>query len=178
QARVAEDQSRYRLDTSAGLQVSGLGRTVPDAFEQFGTFGAFTVFVGVELAIPLDNAFEQSAADRAVLAVRAAEEQRRAERERLRTELALQLETVDEAFSRMTLATRTAALAQENVDVITGRFQAGDATAFDVVQAIQSRREAELRAARAQVDIASAQTRIDDLRGALLERVALQCGDI
>jgi outer membrane protein TolC len=57
------------------------------------------------------------------------------------------------------------------VDAQQRRFKAGEGTALDVARVVQQQREADLRVLRATVDLALAHIALDDLRGALLERL-------
>ena len=73
--QVARDGVKPQLDAKAWLTVEGLGNNdVPAAFEMFGTFAAVSGFVGMELALPLDNGAARAELARSLVASRIAEE--------------------------------------------------------------------------------------------------------
>jgi len=167
QTTLAENQAQYQLDSLAWVRLSGLGGSVPQTFENFD---ALSVFVGLDLQVPFDNTFRDADTERAVLAVESAELSLTISRDRLRANVAKEVISLAEAYERLELAKTTAELSARSVAVQRERMLAGDKVSFDVVQALQFQREAELRVARSQVDIAIGHVTIDELTGELVPR--------
>lgn len=167
----AEDATRWKLDTNAWLQIGSAGYGPSQTLEQFFTLQAVTVFVGLRVEGPLDFLSLDSEAQRAHLAVQAAEARLTAAEVRYTSDAEARLNTLSATRQRITLAERTASLARASVDAQQRRFKAGEGTALDVARVVQQQREADLRVLRATVDLALAHIALDDLRGALLERL-------
>ncbi|MGM0578161.1 MAG: TolC family protein [Myxococcota bacterium] len=172
-AMVAEDQAQPRLDASAWVTASGLGNEDPAAaLEMWGSLGAVSAFTGLELELPLDRTELRSEAARARLAADTAQEDLREARERLAAQAVRQHDALGAAIERLEFAAETARLAAESARGQVVRFEAGAATALDVVIAEQERRRAELRVARAQADVAIGWAEVRHTTARLLGDVA------
>ena len=173
--RRAENDAQYQLDSSAGLQISGLDTSFPDALGGLATFQAFTVYLGIEFAMPLDSTQNDTEIARAELSLRDYVIQERAIELEINSQVEQAFNDLKEAHDRLELAQASAQLSALSVEAQRAELQAGNATAFDLVQAIHSLRQAELRVVRAQADIAIAEVKLDHLSGQLLLEVEQIC---
>jgi len=171
---LADDNEQVQLDTFAWLQVSGLGLDAGSVAGSFGSFDGVSGYVGIRLSGPFDGTYNDAESRRARMAVGSAELDLEAERERLRASVRQQLTILDAAVERLDLAEQTLTLARASTEAEQRRFAAGTTTALDVVAVLQRQNEAELRVARARVDILLAHVAIDDLSGQLLARADLR----
>jgi len=172
QAQVTEELARPRLDASTWFTVAGLGnRNVGDTFSMFGQFQAVSLFVGLELELPLDRTLVESDVARGRLSVDAARERLRDANDRVTAAAVDAAEAVRAARSRLALSETTAGLAARSAEGQRARFEAGAITATDWIIAEQQRRQAELRVARASADLVVADVALQHLTGALLDRV-------
>jgi outer membrane protein len=171
---TAEDAARWRLDTTAWIQVGGAGYGPGQSLEQFFSLGGTTAYLGLRLEAPLDGASQGAEAQRAYLAVTAAQERLEAAQARLDADAAARLTALQTAYRRLTLAERTAALARDSVASQQRKWRAGATTLIDVARVLQQQREADLRVLRARADIAIGHVALDDLQGSLLDRFDIQ----
>ena len=169
QAETAGEPLSPRLDLTGTVKVQGLGNDdVGAAFEQLGTFGAVTALVGLTYEMPLDDARREAELASARVAIQAAEERLRERVQSVEAQLATALAQDDSARRRIELAERTVSIAEQQVKADEARFATGSATALQVAQAEDQLRAAQLRLARARVDLALAHLLITHLTGGLL----------
>lgn len=173
QATLAENRSLPSLSTDASLRVAGLGDDVPAAFKQIGGFEAISGSINLRLELPIINRAAQADAERAGLEVEIAETKYRAARDQLQSQVASSLSNFESAQNRLELAKKTAALADRQVEIQTTLFANGTTTMLDVVSAIQQRNQAQLRVARARIDILQLRLELEEASGTLLERVSI-----
>lgn len=173
QADIARNNERIQLDASGSFQLNGLSNTsFTQALALFGSFQATQAFIGLSVALPVDNRALEDETSRAELAVRSAELRYQTEQERLAQDITLRIATLERSSTRLQLARRTADLSGKSVAAEQVRYQAGESTALDVVRQIQQQRQAELRILRLQADMAIAQAALDDASGGLVMRHA------
>lgn len=173
-ATVADDRKLPELNTTASLSISGLGREFPDSVESFGQTDGLVGLISLDLALPVVNTRRASEAQRARLAVDRAERQYESTADRIEAEVLDQLENLRSARERLRLARETAELSDQNVSYQRTRFENGAATALDVAQTLQEKREADLRVAELRVEVATRQLALRDVTGSLLEELALE----
>ncbi len=161
EASVAEELARPRLDSRGWVQL----RTGEDRGTDSTTFSAF---VGLDLELPLDRTEQKADAERARLAVEAAERQLQDARERVGVEAVRGLEALRAAAGRVEFAEETARLAAQSAEGQQARYEAGAATALELLLIQQEQRRAELRVARARADVATASVSLEHLTGRLL----------
>ena len=173
-AALARDQKLARLDTTASVALAGLGRELPPAFESLAVADGIVGMLSVNLQVPIVNKARRADAERAELGVDRAQLQYESAADRVTASVLDQLENLRTARQRLELARETARLAEQNVDYQRTRFDNGAATALDVAQTLQDKREADLRVANLRVELANRRLALDDLTGTLLERLALE----
>ncbi len=171
-AALARDTQQVRLDAIGWMQLAGLGDSLGSTAQQFASANTISGYIGMRVALPANNAAARADTERAEIAVTTAQLRYEAEVQRLRRTLSVQHDAWRTTATRLTLAQRTADLASQSADAQRRRFDAGAATALDIVRAQQQEREAALRVARARADIAISRVTLDDLSGALLDSVA------
>ncbi|RLB56033.1 MAG: hypothetical protein DRI90_19015 [Deltaproteobacteria bacterium] len=170
-ATVAGEAERPRLDLEAYVQSQGLGnREVPPAFEQFGTFDAFSAHVGLVFELPLSGTRRSAQRRAAEAGVEATRERLHAAELQAKAEAAVELVKLEQARRRVALATAMATVATKNVAAQQKRYAQGDAITLEVHEAEDELRRAQLSVERARVDAVQANIRIDHLIGALLRR--------
>jgi len=172
---VAREGAKVRLDATAWLQVSGLGNgRVDDAFAQFGGMGAVSGGVGLRLEFPTDNALADNESARARLAIDSAAARLEAAEERLAAQTTDLVTSLTATKGRLKLAEATARLSIKSVAGQKTRFDSGAGTALELVVAQQDQREAELRVARARVDLETARLALAHLTGDLLSQAKVR----
>jgi outer membrane protein len=170
-ARTASDPLRQRLDLDAYAQAQGLGNeSASAAFEQFGSLGAVSAFVGLTYEAPVSRRSERAAAAQARIAVETAEQQRLETRQRLLSDLGKALEQSSAQERKVELAEQTAAIAARQLAAEQARFRSGASTALEVLVAEDRLRNAKLRVARARADLVQSELALDHLSGQLLGR--------
>jgi outer membrane protein TolC len=169
-AEVAGEATRPRLDLDGYVESQGVSERVPKAAERAGGLGWITAHVGATFELPLDDSRRQAEKQSALLAVRMADYNLRALRDRLSAEAAATLADERAAEQRLLLAERTVAVSEEAYAAARGRFELGGAIALQVQQAEEDVRRARQRLARARVDLTQAQVSIEHLMGALAAR--------
>ncbi len=169
QAKTAADSLRPRLDADAYVQAQGLGqRSVAPAFDQLGTMRAVSMHIGLTYELPLDSTQRRNERDRAELAISVAQNELQATKQRVATDLDVALRKAETARTRVDLAARSHAIAQKQLDAQSMLFRTGSATALAVREAEDQVRSAELREARANVDLVIAELQVTHLLGRLL----------
>lgn len=174
QADVARDAALPRLDATGSLRVAGLGDGVGNSFAELVTFDAIVAFASLRLELPVTNRARRLDAERAEIAVSTAQAELELAGHELRATVAALDADLDTAHERLDLARQTAALARENVEAQTARFDAGKSTTLEVVSSLESQREAELRVLQIEVEIARQRLAMENLIGALGRRAARQ----
>jgi outer membrane protein TolC len=167
-AEVAGDSGRPRLDLEAYLESTGVSERVPRAFERSGQMKWITAHVGLVFELPLDDTKRRADKSNALLAVRAAEHNLKAARDRISADAALTMAGERAAVRRLALAQKTLELAEKTHEAEKVRFELGQSIAIQVQQAEDSVRQARLRVARAKVDLAQEQIAMLHLSGRLL----------
>jgi outer membrane protein len=169
QARTAADPLRARLDLDAYVQANGLGnREVPPVFEQLGALKAITAQVGLTYEAPLDDSRRRAEHDRAQLAVTAAKQRLDATTQKVLADLDDADQRRASAARRIDLSDRTLTISKSQLDAERARFRTGAGTALEVRVAEDQARTAELRTARARVDLAVADLALLHLSGGLV----------
>jgi outer membrane protein len=169
QAAIAGDSLRPRLDLSASVRADGLGnRQVAPAFDQIGGLRAVSAGVGLTFEMPLSDARRQAQQADALLSVHISEQRLASFRQELRAELLSSIAARSAADQRLSLAERTAELAERQAQAERERLATGSSIAIEVQQADNALRQARLRVERARVDLVLADLRLRQLRGALL----------
>jgi outer membrane protein TolC len=174
QAAIAQDQRLPRLDTTATLNASGLGRDLPPALDSLTGLDGIVGTFSVNLQLPVVNKSLNAQARRAQLAVDRAEAQFEATEDQVVASVQDQVDSLRTAQTRLKLARETARLAGENVDYQRARFDNGAATALDVAEALQDQREAQLQVAQLRAETATRRLALQDLTGTLLGRLTLE----
>jgi outer membrane protein len=168
-AEYAGDASRPKLDLEAYLESNGVSERVPKAFERTGRMSWITAHVGLVYEMPLDDSKRKSDRQNALLAVRAAEWNLKAARDRISANAALSLASERAAVKRLALARRTLELAEKTHEAEKVRFELGQSIAIQVQEAEDDVRQAKLRVARAKVDLTQEQIGMLHLSGRLLQ---------
>lgn len=169
-AEVAGESSRPRLDLEGYLETQGVSTRIPRAAERAGSMSWVTAHVGVVLELPLDDSRRRAERSAAQLAVRIAQQNVKAARDRIGAQATLAVANEQAARRRLTLARRTQAVAEKAYEAERARFELGEAIPIQVQQAEDELRRAKLRVARARVDLAQAQVTVLHLSGRLLGR--------
>jgi len=173
QSKTAADPQRARLDLDSYVQAQGLGNdSLGESVEQFGAFEAVSAFVGLTYEAPLSDHSRRAASAKARLAVDVAEQNLKEARQRMVSELDLSLERRRAAESKVGLAERTVLVANKQLEAQKARFSTGAATPLAVLEAESQVRNAQIRVARAQTDLAEAMLALQHLTGDLLPRYA------
>jgi outer membrane protein TolC len=167
-AEVAGESSRPRLDLEAYLETQGVSERLPKAAERAGQMSWVTAHVGLVFELPLDDSRLTAERSSAQLSVRIAEQNVTAEREHITAAATLARSQEDAAQRRLTLATRTLAVAEKTYDAEKARFEFGQSIPIQVQEAEDDLRRARLRVARARVDLARARVDVLHLANRLL----------
>jgi outer membrane protein len=173
QAKTSADPERHRLDLEAWAQLQGLGnKSVSDATTMFIQGDAVSAFVGLSYEAPVTDRRMRAAAAKARLTVASAEEDLRAARQRVLTEVRTALDAFDAGERKVELATRTASIAERQRDAERARYASGSSTSVAVLKAEEDLRAAQQRVLRARADAAESAFKLEHLTGKLLERYA------
>ena len=168
-AEVAGENNRPRLDLEAYLETQGISERLPRAAERAGQLSWVTAHVGLVFELPLDDSRLTAERSSAQLSVRIAEQNVIAERERITAAATLARSQEDAAQKRLTLASRTLAVAEKTYEAEKARFEFGQSIPIQVQEAEDDLRRARLRVARARVDLAAARVDVLHLANRLLE---------
>src|SRR5690606_30959552 len=172
-AEVAGESARPRVDLEAFVEAQGIGETPGSALERVGGMRYLTAHVGIVAELPLDRSRERAERASAALAVKIAEQQLKAARDRIAVTAGAAVANEAAALERVRLAERTLELAQKTYEAEEARFQLGQSIPLQVQEAQDELRRAKLRLARARVDLVQQQIAIQHLTGALAARYAL-----
>ncbi len=172
-AEVAGDAQRPRLDVEGYVESRGVADELGGAFERAGKANWVTAHVGLTFEAPLDGSRQRAEKTQALLAVSSAEASLRDARQRVAAGAALG--TTNEAAARrsLDLAQKTLEITRQSQKAEEERYRLGLSIAVQVQQAGDDVRRAELREARAQVDLIEEQTRLLHYAGKLLEQYGL-----
>ena len=173
QAKVAGDPNRHRLDVESYVQTQGLGNDdASAAWDQLAGFSNVSAFVGLTYEAPLSSQQRRADFAKARIAVENAETALRATRQLTLTELRKSLASFAQGKGRLALAEKTAQLAEQQRVAEQARFSTGSSTALAVQEADAQHRQAKLRVARAQADLAEASLALQHLSAGLLAAYA------
>ncbi len=173
-ARIAAEPLRPRLDAQAQLGLHGLAyEDAAEPFAQVGTFAAFTAMLNLVYEMPLDDARLNAEAERARLAVEAAQAQADEARVTIEQQVMALLEQRRASQRRVELAEETIELAQRSVEAERGRLEVGTTTPMTLLLAEEEERSAALRLRRARTDLYSANVALLALTGQLLDGLEL-----
>lgn len=170
-AEVADNNALPNLELVGSAQTVGLGYSATDALSDVGNSQIY--YGGVRLELPLQNKQRTAQADQAAAAIEVAKARYAAARRDLRAEVASVTTAIETATRRLELARQSVEIAKESVEAQSARFDAGRATSFDVVNAIQALREAEFRAVSLEVELVQQKLALEQLvRGVVSNRPA------
>lgn len=173
QAAVSANAALPQLDAATWISAAGLGKeSTVDALSMTARGEALSGYVGLSLSLPVDNDGREADAERARLAVQAAQTRLQAARESASAQAVFQLETAYAAQVRLVAAMETTTVATEAAEAARARHEAGADTALAWVVAEQDRREAALRVVQARADLAIGKAALAHLTGELLARNA------
>lgn len=167
-AEVAGDELRPRLDVDGYIETRGLGAEPSSALARASEFGWVAGHVGLTFELPTDSSRKNAARQSALLAVSAARANLRAARDRVQAEASQAWLAMKAAEQKLLLARTTYAIAQKAQEAARGRFELGLSITLQVQEAQENVRRAQLREARARVDVATQATLLKHLSGALL----------
>lgn len=170
---LAGETERPALDFEGWVQAEGLGHgAVRPAFTQFGNMSAVSAHAGLRFEVPVTGS--RRAAERAGerLAIEADIARRQALRQQIDHTAHELGARAASARKRAELVTETVNAARAELEAARSRFAAGTAVPLEVHQAADALRRAELRAARARIDVLATSIAVDHLTGALLRRYA------
>lgn len=168
-AEYTGDAGRPKLDLEAYLESNGVSERVPKAFERTGRMSWITAHVGLVYEMPLDDSKRKADRQNALLAIRIAEHNLKAARDRISADATLSLASERAATRRLALAQRTLELAEKTHEAEKVRFELGQSIAIQVQEAEDAVRQAKLRVARAKVDLTQEQVGMLHLSGRLMQ---------
>jgi outer membrane protein TolC len=172
-AKTAADPERHRLDLESYAQLQGLGNeSVDDSLSMFVRGKAVSAFVGLTYEAPVTSQRERAAAAKARLAVSSAEEDLRAARQRVLTEVRTALDAASAAEQRVALGVRTVDITGRQREAEVKRYASGSGTSLNVLKAEDDLHSAEQRLLRARADAAENALRVEHLTGRLIQRYA------
>jgi outer membrane protein TolC len=169
-AETAGEQDRARLDLEGSVETQGVSERIPRAAERAAQLNWVSAHVGLVFELPLDDTRRTAERESALLAVRIAQQNVKAARERIAAEATLDVAREQAARSRLELAEKTVGIAQQNYNAERARFELGQSIAIQVQEVEDSLRRARLRVARARVDLAQAEAELMHLAGRLMAR--------
>lgn len=168
QTALARNAALPRLDAIANLNLGGLGTTPGDSFSSIASADGIVVYGGLRLELPIINRARAIDVERSEAQSLIAQTELTIAERNLRTQIANLVVDLETAQERLALAKQTAALTRENVEAQTARFEAGKGTMLEVVDALESVREAEFNVVQIEVTIAQQRLKIDEITGRLL----------
>jgi outer membrane protein TolC len=172
-AEVAGDAQRPRLDIEGFVESRGVGTELGAAFERAGQANWITAHVGLTFEAPLDDTRRRAEKTGALLAVSSAEAALRDARARVAAGAALGAANEAAARRSLELAQKTLEITRQSQKAEEERYRLGMSIAVSVQQAGDDVRRAELREARAKVNLVEEQTRLLHYAGKLLEQYHL-----
>jgi outer membrane protein len=166
-AEVAGDASRPRLDLEGYAETHGESVRPLPAVRRAGELAWWTVHAGASFELPLDGTRRNAEKESALLAVRIAETNLKAARDRLAADAVNAVADARAAEERVALAARTVEVAEKSHEAAKGRFELGGGIALQVQQAEEDLRRARLSLARTRVDLVQAEIVVRHLAGTL-----------
>jgi outer membrane protein len=166
-AEVAGDASRPRLDLEGYAETHGESARVPAAVRRAGELAWWTVHAGASFELPLDGTRRNAEKESALLAVRIAEQNLKAARDRLAADAVNAVAQARAAEQRAALAARTVEVAEKSHEAAKARFELGGGIAIQVQQAEEELRRSRLSLARTRVDLVQAEILVRHLAGTL-----------
>ncbi|MFH1807405.1 MAG: TolC family protein [Pseudomonadota bacterium] len=167
---AAQDRLLPRLDASAGLGLVSQDRNGLAVWQ--GLFGAregFNWHAGMLFAMPLENREAGQRVEEARLSMHRASLARDEAEAQVRMDLARALDEARLAHKRIQVSRVSRDLAARNVDVETERYHLGLGTAFELLDAQERLRQAELSLQRAEADLRLARWKRRAITGDLLD---------
>ncbi len=178
QLELTKDGVRPALDLSASGGPTGASSDIGNAFEQIGLFKSWNVQVSLVYRKTLGNRSAEAAVRQAELSQRrilvSYDELKRA----LSVQLVQSINLVRAHRKRIEVTAKSIELAQQNLKTEQARFEAGDATNFDVLQRQNELEQAQLSKSRATVDFLNAVTAVEALTGDLLGRYGISIDEV
>jgi len=166
-AGVAGDSGRPRLDLDGYLESGGASDAPGDALAGIPRFDVYTVHVGATFELPLENTQKNAERESAILAVRIAEQNLKATRDRIASDAASAVEQAESTQTRLALTQRTVEIAEKSYEAARARYELGGGIAIEVQQAEEDLRQARLSLARTRADLVAAQIAMQHLAGTL-----------
>ncbi len=166
-AGVAGDSGRPRLDISGYLQSGGASDDPGVALAGVPRFDQYIVHVGALFELPLENTQKNAERESAILAVRMAEQNLKATRDRISSDAAYVFEQARAAEERIGLSQRTVQIAEKSYEAARARYELGGGIPIEVQQAEEDLRQARLSAARTRAELVAAQIAMQHLAGTL-----------
>ena len=173
--RVAGESERQRLDVTGWLEARTLGTNeVAPVVTDLSKGDVLAGYVGVVYELPLDKRKRDGERAVARIGVETARQTLETQKNRVVTEVATAHDDLLTAKKRIEMARETFALATAEAEAQRERYRLGAALFTTVRDAEETVREAELRLTAASVDAVKAQISIEQLTGALLNRLGKQ----
>ena len=163
-----EDDARWRVDAYVHGSLSQPGDDARAALTATAGYAGWVVDGGLTIRLPLGTAAARGATDSA----RAELVRRRIEVADLEAQIAADAtgaaNRLEVAAQRRAALSRSAQLAQQNLDAEQRRWERGDTSSFEVLRRQAALADARLRVERARIDERAAATDVEALTGALL----------
>lgn len=169
-ANVAGESSRPRLDVEGYVETQGVSVKVPRAMERAAKFSYPNAHLGLIFELPLSDSRRDAERAQAWMAVRVAEHNLQAVRDRLAAQASFGMTNEEVARARVTLAEQTLQIAERTAEAERARFELGQVIPIQVQQADEEVRRAQLRLAQARVQLAQTRAALLHLSGQLLAR--------
>jgi len=166
-AGVAGDSGRPRLDLNGYFETGGSSESATDALAGVPRLDIYTVHVGATFELPLENTLKNAERESAILAVRIAEQNLKATRDRIASDAASSVEQARSAEARLGLTERTVQIAEKSYEAARAKYELGGGIAIEVQQAEEDLRQARLSAARTRAELVAAQIAMQHLAGTL-----------
>jgi outer membrane protein TolC len=165
----AEDAGLPKLDLVASGRLLGLGRHFDDRnFDELFDKDTHTWSAGLELEIPLGNWSAQAALMKAQLERRRLNLQLRQLHDQIIVEARKAVRSIKSSEQRIEAGVKSVAAAQENYEAEEARRRAGDATSFEVLDALEDYTAAKTTALRARIDYTMALVDLQRAAGTIL----------
>jgi len=169
--RVAENALRPQLDLNGSVGAVGRSRTAAgDAVDQVLRLQAATVSAGLVFSLPIQNRAARGAADVARLGGDSARLEAGDLELAIRDGVARFAARIQAAGRRVDFARAAVGFATQNLQAEQARFAVGQSTNNDVLMRQQELKEAEIKVARAIVDVLVNDAALSALTGEILDR--------
>jgi outer membrane protein len=171
-----EDDARWRVDAFVHGSLSQPGDDARTALAATAGYAGWFVEGGLTVRLPLGTAAARGATDSA----RAELVRRRIEVADLEAQIAADAtgaaNRLEVAAQRRAALSRSAQLAQQNLDAEQRRWERGDTSSFEVLRRQAALADARVRVERARIDELAAATDVEALTGALLPHHRIATG--